>query len=183
MSLKAWLRKVLDVKPIVITRTTFVYPTTNEEDAVASVLMNFDKWFHFSNVSGYSSGHYESDIYKCAADLLGPSKAQEVVEGIKNKWGIGQFFCHNVPEGKVVVDYINAEPKMLKQFHSFHRTQKKNCDLSERQFKALESLENQLLDLKLVQFELAEDVESLLEFVKKFTKTKVEDKKEEMKED
>lgn len=179
MSVKTWLRKVLGVEPQVIVRTTFVYPTCMEKDGVENVLRNNDTWFHFSTQYNYDLDDYGSDIYKCASALLGPSKANEVLEGIRRKWGVPQFYEHGIAEGKVVVDYINSEPALLKHFHHFNQTeQKEQYELSEREFKALESLETQIVDLKLMQYEFAEDAEVLIGFVKKFTKSEVKEEVE-----
>jgi len=179
MSFKAWIRKVLDVKPEVITRTTFVYPSSNESDEVKRVISRFDQWFHFNDNAYYKFSAYESDIYKCAAELLGPAWAQDTLDDIRNMWGLNQFYSHQIPEGRVVVDYINSKPDVLSHFHKYHNTnQKSSFDLTQEEFKAIESIEKELVDIKLIQFDFAESVEILLNFAKKFTKSEVEEKRD-----
>lgn len=178
MSIKSWLRKVLNVEPQIIERTTFIYPQSNTENAVAQVLYANDTWFHFSNASMYSQSNYESDLFKCASALLGPTKAATTVKAIKEKWGTFEFYINKIPEGKVVVDYINSDKNVLEAFHNFNHTDKKNqYDIDEQSFKAYEHLSNKLLDLKMVNYDLAEDIEAMLKFVGNFVKKNIEEKK------
>jgi hypothetical protein len=126
----------------------------------------------------YSLADYEGDIFKCASDLLGPTKAKETVKAIISKWGIVDFYKNEIPEGKVVVDYINSDPKVLEGFHKYHRTKEKiSHDIDEESFAAYEKLSTKLLDLKMVNYDLAEDIEKILEFVKGFVQIEVKEKK------